>query len=205
MKNVIKSPFARMQKVTVLILCVVCTLLCWSCQNSEDVLLEPLSDEMISSNLSENGKIDPKLIIGEWEIKSFAYTKDGRKISNKKSVSNFIVGMPLINSITIEAPVKENLMSLCEYDTRFCMSEFSSILSFQFSYETYFYGLYENLMSLRGGINPFAIMRTFTDDGYDVRNALQNAYCFVIKGDELLIQLTGVENRNLLILKKSNF
>ena len=49
MNKIIKNPFARTQKVVCATLCVVCTLLCWSCQ---------------SKNMAEHAE----LILGKWEL-----------------------------------------------------------------------------------------------------------------------------------------
>ena len=58
--------------------------ICWSCQQNDI----PLSDELISSNLSKKGKSDPEFLIGEWKIFEFAYTKDGGRIKTVDAFSS---------------------------------------------------------------------------------------------------------------------
>ena len=92
MSRKIKKSFERLQKVAVLALCVVFS---WSCQNRNEAdLHEPLSDELISFNLSESGNIDPELLIGEWDCVKFAYTADGKKISNVVAISQGRLTIP---------------------------------------------------------------------------------------------------------------
>ena len=90
MKKVIKNPFTSIQKVVVTTLFIILILLSWSCQNKTDqIMSEPLTDKRISSNLSENSKTDPELLIGEWDAIKFAYTADGHKISDVVKITSF--------------------------------------------------------------------------------------------------------------------
>ena len=199
-----KNPFERKQKGAIVILCIAWMFLFWSCRNkneADDQLPEPLSDELISLNLSENGVNATDLLIGEWEINSFAYTADGRKISKVTSISNVAVGMTL-NHIYMSVPIEEFLISNHASEPWLCMYDLSSILIFDFAYSSLLYSLSENLMNYITRYSPWTISVSFTEDGKDVINALMHAYSFVVKGDQLMIQFTGVEKRNLLILTK---
>ena len=194
MAKKIKIPFAQIQKITMTTLCILCTLLSWSCINIGDPNLpEPLSDEQISINLSENRKTDPELLIGEWDCEMFAYTVDGNKISNVKNISNLtqlsswykiriVDGDPTL--YFIDAPP----------------SLFGPVA---FGASSHFYSISGNLISFSRKLGySFGINLPVSDEVLDVRFALGNTYSFAINGNELIIHFTGVENKNLLILKK---
>ena len=181
----INNPFAHVQKLACTTLCVVSIILCWSCQftNEEDLpLAEPVSDEMIASDLSENGETDPKLLIGEWDPIMFACTADGRKISNVAAIaSNYAVTISDLTFI-----YNDNLLGPLYFVN--CV---------------FFYSRSDNLISyLEEKSLWYAVNMPVTDVERKIFKALSNAYSFVIKGNELIIFFTGVENNNLLILKK---
>jgi hypothetical protein len=50
-----------------------------SCKEKEPKELDP---GQIAANLAKNGSIDPAHLVGEWAAVKFAYTPDGKKISN---------------------------------------------------------------------------------------------------------------------------
>ncbi len=199
MKKGIKNIFTGTQKVVIVILCIVCTLFSFSCQNKSEAD-QPLSDEQISSNLSKMGEIDPGLLIGEWDLIAFAYTGDGNKISDVAAISKVAAwvdvngsGLPL-NRLTIS---DDNPMDYGNVES-------SDRLSGPWVFWPYYlyYSISENLISYSKEDYPYYIMDTFTDEGYDVLNALRNTYSFFIKNDELIIYFIGAKNKNLLILKK---
>ena len=182
-KIIVKKPFAGVQKGVVAILCVVYTLFCWSCQNKSEADL-PLSDEIISSNLSESGKIDPELLIGEWDCIKFAYTADGNKISNVANISNC--------QVTVADAI------LWHEDEELLDHEFSvyfKVCSYPYSRSG------NKIKIIHEKIACFAINVPWTNVELEVSNSLKNANSFVIKGNELIIHFTGVKNKNLLILK----
>jgi len=188
MNRVIKKSFERKQKVTVLMLCAVCTLFCWSCQNRNEAdqpLPEPLSDEEISFNLSENGKTDPDLLIGEWDATAFAYTADGKKVSNLATIS--------------DCPVRIVNTFLWHEDDELLDHEFSvnfKICSYPYSRSG------NKIKYIRERSACFAINVPWTNVEMKVDNSLKNAYSFVIKGNELIIFFTEAKDNNLLIFKK---
>jgi len=197
MNRVIKKSFERKQKVTVLMLCAVCTLFCWSCQNRNEAdqpLPEPLSDEEISFNLSENGKTDPDLLIGEWDAIAFAYTVDGKRISNRTAISKGRLKIPV--AITVIDDDGKGLWELSVVNTSmYACSLSGNLIELTFCRSTYIY------------VPPLHIEN-------DLTIALVTACSFVIKGNELIIYFTKVEdkdllpnclvieNKNLLIFKK---
>ena len=181
---VIKNPFAdlqKMQKVAVATLCAV-FLMASGCGKSKATPeeKEPLSDEQISFNLSKNGNIDPELLIGEWNAIAFAYTADGNKITDMTAISSrFSVIINDLNFINDECVPMYFNPCLCIY------SSSGNLLKY-----------------IQEKSTCFAVLIQYTDDEQKIADALRNTYSFVIKGNELIIHFTGVENRNLLILKK---
>jgi len=165
-----KKPFALLQKIACTALCVV-TLLVWSCQNDA----EPLSDDQISINLSKKGKNDPKLLIGVWEAVKFAYTADGKKISDVVNIESVILKVPCV------PPSPDCMVDYTEQWWLFCAN----------------FGIWN--CSLSGNsINLKYCVGTNAGSGcpheeVDMYNALTNAYSFVIKGNELMIFFTGGE------------
>jgi len=186
MAKKIKIPFAQIQKITMTTLCILCTLLSWSCINIGDPNLpEPLSDEQISINLSENGKSDPELLIGEWDAIKFAYTADGHKISDVVNITSAQLVIPVVPTD-----------SECEvFDPK--------IGSFKSSVQW-------GLKSINGSGWLCSISRNsikvtccgYTKRGvpcpheeWDIFTAFYNAYSFVINGNELMIYFTENKDR----------
>ena len=178
-------------------LCMLCTLFCWSCdtKNIEDD--QQLSHETISTNLlnSELADIDPALLIGEWELIKFAYTADGNKISNAKTISSVSnVGQPYDKILTIRDDDPMQYIS----DAPLGISG-----PWILAHHNHFYSISGNLIKFsRFSEAMYASLLHITDEGYEVLNALTNTYSFVIKGNELIIHFTGMKNKNLLILTK---
>ena len=208
MKKIIKTPFLR-QKFTMATLCIVFTLLIWSCKNNNEVdpLSDPLSDEQISFNLLGNGKTDPKLLIGEWDAIAFAYTADGYKILNRTDISEGRLKIP--NRLTIpNEPFIEKKEDDWEKELNF-LWQFSVINWF-----SYF------CLSLSGNLIDFVSDRCtylFIPPPhleYDFIYFFKSAQSYVIKDNELIFYFpeikdenilsycTVIENKNLLILKK---
>ena len=170
-----------------------------SCQtNDEDdqQLTEPLSDEEISVNLVKKGKIDPTLLIGEWDLIKFAYTADGKKISDIAVISKVAIRRVDVNGSPI------NRLIIYDYDSK--DYDGIDVPSGPWVFWPYYlhYSISGNLINYLKEDSYIYVMDTFTDEGYDVLNVLMNTYSFVIKGKELIIQFTGEDDKNLLILKK---
>jgi len=183
MNKVIKNPFERMQKGAVSILCIVCVLFVWSCQNKSENN-QPLSDEEISSNLSIDGEIDSEFLIGEWDVVNFAYTADGNKISHVKTISDCTVDIR--DGFLVQGEEEFLDHELFAVYFKICLSTYSKL---------------GNIINLIRS-DCYAINIPWTDDEIEIKKSLLIAYSFVVKSDELFIYFTGVENKNLLILKK---
>jgi len=92
-------------KSIIFILSMMMSLLFWSCQN------DPLSDEQITFNLSENGKNDPELLVGEWDAIAFAYTADGKRISDRTAISKGWLKIP-------NEPFVESIENILDYQEK---------------------------------------------------------------------------------------
>ena len=163
------------------ILCIVWLLLTGSCQS----FLEPLSHAEITSNLSKEGSTDYALLSGEWEPVRFAYTADGEKITHAVIIHNDL--MLYINDLGL-----------------FFDDEFIYLHGpWEYANRYLFYANYgDEIRFSRFSEAEYEIDIHITGEGYSVLNALTNLYSFVVRDNELILYFTGVENRNLLILKK---
>ena len=151
----------------------------------EELLPDPLSDEEISNNLAKDGKYDLELLIGEWDIVKFAYTADGNKISNVKTISsfNFVIFQP--SSHLCDNPDHEFTVSYLAYGSAYSKSGY----------------LIKQLCTYGFGYPPLS---SFTYDEQFAVFALNDVYSFVIKSNELWIYFTEAEQYNLLIFIKKN-
>jgi len=167
-------------------------LLCWSCQSDADD--QQLSDEMISLNLAENGKADRELLIGDWDLVSFAYTKDGKKMSNVTAVSGGRLSVPFAPTPADHHPSERWRLGCINSIWFICSISGNNIE-----------------LELRG--TTFAGVPTPHLE-HDITFAFANANSFAIKNDELIIFFkmvkdkdllsfcTVIENKNLIIFKK---
>ena len=156
-------------------------ILCVTCQSKNEAN-QTLSDEQISFNLSKDGKIDPTLLIGEWNLVKFAHTTDGKKTSDVVDISRGRLIIPFAPT-----PIEKN------EDERWRLDHSNS--------NWFICSLNENLikLELRGSTYMLG-----TPEEDEIVNAFINAYSFVIKDEKLIIYFAGVENKNLLILKRDN-
>jgi len=180
-KIVDKNPFAGGRKVAVLALWV--CVLGSSCQNRNEAdLPEQLYVEDISFNLSESGKTDPALLIGEWDALKFAYTADGHKISDVVKIKNALLDIQA-------APTS----SVCEaYDPETGMQSPRWVLHSTYNGGSWLCSLSGNLINLTFcGSTKVYVPNPHEEN--DIVWALDNVYCFVIKGNELMIFFTGDE------------
>ena len=157
---------------------------------------EPLSDEIISFNLSESGKIDPELLIGEWEAIKFAYTADGNKISDVVEITDGWLTIPVATTPIVDDGTGQWVLCVV------------NAIMYSSSIEGNFIEL------LRKGSTYVYVVSPHLE--YDLEYAFDNAYSFVIKGNELIIYFrktedkeilshcTVIKNKNLLILKKND-
>ena len=168
-------------------LLIMMSIIFWSCNELE------MDNEHVVKNLSKNGKNAPELLIGEWELVKFAFTADGKKISNEKDISDLaLMWGDKVLQISYDDPLQY---------IKDAPSDLFGPFHIMNSY--HFYSISGNRITFsRYSDNTFGIDIHITDEGHNVLNALKNTYSFVIKGDELIIYFIGEENRNLLILKK---
>jgi hypothetical protein len=122
--------------------------------------------------------IDP-MLIGEWSIIKFAYTVDENNISNEVIISN-------CTASTV------NVYNTVDYD----FSMYFKICNYAYSISG------ERIKYIQEKSSCWQVIVPWTNCEMEIANALQNAYKFVIKGNELVIYFTGSDNKNLLILKK---
>jgi len=164
-----------------------------SCQYTNETS-DPISD-MISLNLSKDGKIDPELLIGEWDCIMFAYTADGCNILNETALSCALWDGRL--TIPVVPTPKDYIVNgdiLWEALWRFHYIN-SHHLSCSLSGNSIKLNL---LFATKKYDEPECIKKEI-----DITTALKNAYSFVVKDNELIIYFTGVEDKNLLIFKKA--
>jgi len=166
---------------------------------------EKISDEQITLKLSMNGEIDPSLLIGEWEFEKFAYTVDGKKISDVANISGSYGFKP---TLTIPFAPTTATREMEDYRERLWMLV-------QQNTSWYSCSLSGNLIELK---NEFGTLMYITppSEYYDVLFSFSNAYSFVINGNELIIYFKQVKDKNalsyctltkdknLLILKKKD-
>jgi len=202
--DIIKKICFTLQKIAVTMLFVVCSI-SWSCQSKNEVNDQPLSDELITLNLSENGKTDPSLLIGEWDAIKFAYTANGTKIFD----------IVKIKSASLEIPIVPTGTECEVYDPETGMHKASEkwLLRSSINGGGWICSLSENLIKLTF-CGSTKIYVPNPHEEWDLVWALNNAKSFVIKGNELMIFFTGDEENkgftsiagdkkiNLLILKK---
>ena len=189
--NSIKKYFAGVQKHIHITICVFFAFLFFSCQNKNDASQQSdtLSDDVILNNLSENGKFDPKLLIGEWNAVAFAYTTDGKKISDRATIkSNFILRIPIAHTpINDDGTGRWTLAAKNTY--MFISSLDGNLIELMPKGSTYIH------------IDP-------PDEEYDITIALSSAHSYVINDDEMIIYFPIIEDEYLLsyctIIKNKN-
>jgi len=160
--------------------------------------------DIISSNLLRNGSVDTNLLVGEWNIAWFAYTTDGKKISNRTEI-------PIDPTLDIEWIASQNGISITE-----AVEMVRPRLTIPFKEQNdvvceglwtvsvcntscWDYSINNNLINLELFGSTLKNCPYPAED--EVFRALSNAHSFVVRNDELIIYFTGVENRNLLIFK----
>ena len=193
-------------------------LFCWSCNN--DAVEQPLSDEQITLNLSENENNDPELLIGEWNIVEFAYTTDGKKILD-------VTNIPIDPDYDLEWIASQNGISIDEaidilkpkleipnppntppedewiYSNGVNQVENADVLwrLHACNSSTWICSLYGNLIRLKANGSTMKYCPNSAES--DIMFALSNAYSFFIKSNELIIYFTG--NEKLDTIQKKEF
>jgi hypothetical protein len=146
-----------------------------------------------------NGSIDPELLFRGWVLTKFAYTADGKKISNVVAITDLGVGTTLYLPISDDSYWdREDLIR------SFALTDLPSglIVFFHFYPMDFLCSITDNLITYHADCQFIKAGINYSDQGWDVYKALQNIYSFVVKDNELIIDFTGDENKNLLFLKK---
>jgi len=156
-----------------------------SCNGNENTKNDLLPPELIASNLAKNGGFDPELISGEWRLVKFAHTTNGNIATCLRTydiLGGAHYGVLQALDLTTETGIPIWL--------------FGYISSFRVEYSI----SYPNLIELSLFQTSFDWPNSQQQD--TVVFALNNAYSFILRNDELIIHFTGKENKNLLIFKK---
>jgi len=205
--------FEPIKSYSFLCLITLCIVFSWSCQTKSEAG-QPLSDEQKSHNLTKNGKIDPDLLIGEWDIIKFAYTPNGNKISNVANIPiDPIYDIELIaslNGISIDEAIDRVRPKLQIPNPPINPLENEWLWNFSgCNWMEFKCSISENLINFIGKGSTYKGCSPQSTDN-EISFALLNAYNFVIKGDEFVIFFTGIENidkdkkKDFVILKKHN-
>ena len=148
---------------------------------NEDVT-QQLSDEQITLNLLEfnKGELNLDLLYGEWDVIKFAYTANGNEIMD-------VAEKPYTGRFSISDYINE--LGIPTWG-------FGCISSFRVEYSV----SSPNLIRLSLYQTDYLLVNSPEQDA--IVEALNNAYSFIVKDDELIIYFTGDKNKNLLIFKK---
>ncbi|NLL29011.1 MAG: META domain-containing protein [Bacteroidales bacterium] len=130
----------------------------------------------ICENLLEQGIADSTSIKGEWEFKYFAKTINGNKISKKEPISDqHWIGF---NGSNINGGICNTLGGKYSLNS-------------------------SNNISISVNSITFKLCDTETNElESTLIKSLNNAICFVVKGNELLIHYKEIDKRNVLVLTK---
>ena len=169
----------------------------------------------IEENYPPNGNEDKDsisaLLVGSWNVVQFAYTSDGKTISKITDVSPPSVNRGTQNIVRISEISSDEWRNLYErlsyywaespwvelppFDERV-----SLILGFR--PDELFYSISDNLLNFNLITSDILVLVTYTDEEHQILHALQNTHNFVVKENELMIYFTGLEDKNLLILRR---
>ena len=171
----------------------------FSCENifDDEYNNKLLSKEEIADNLAKKGKNSADLLVGEWRLIKFAFTSDGKKISKEISVSQRTI---------LKVP-SEFIFTNDEFDETVWWS--IGVINTCW----FFCSIEENLIKMESKKASLVYVEPPHLE-FGVFNALSEAYSYIIRGDELLIHYSFIEdehklstypllkNKNLLIFKK---
>ena len=164
-------------------------------QYPNDDIFSPLNCNFPSSfvddiayNLSKDGSSDPALLVGIWYCINYAYTEDGKTISDAG-----VYPFPCYFEIKDEEILNSYSPNLSWTFGRTLKFRVDYCLSPSF-----------NLIEMRA-YSMSMIIPDWYDAVYGTNGIARNSFnacSYVIKGDELFIYFTGSERYNLLIFKK---
>ena len=174
---------------------------------------EPLSDRQRIINLAGDWEFNKELLLGMWKPVYFAYTDNGKQISERKDVA-----ISLDCTFEITDHITDNndglMITFLEIYRMFytTSSYFVSLNTKQYVYNGAgpYNGVgmqYNTFTGLDNGIADITgsdFKRVELDYGeLNIYTVLEKAFGFVIRNDELFIYFSGTENINLLKLKKN--
>lgn len=132
--------------------------------------------ETICENLAEQGITDSMSIKGDWEFQYFAKTNNGNKITNKESISS------------------EKWIG---FDSNNISGGICNVLGGNYSLNS------ANNISISINSTTFKLCDAETNElESKLLKALNNAQCFVIHDNELIIHYSGDKSSNILLLTK---
>jgi len=201
----LKIKIMKLEKLKLLVMLLVLAIIFAGCkQNNVDTDL--LTDEEISFNLLETGKIDPALLIGEWNIIKFAYTSNGHRIRNVVDIPidpdydiawiashNGISINEAIDAVTPKLKIPDPPITppKNEWDYWDDVNEHwvtNANVCWHLSVcnsSTWICSLSDNLINLKCYGSTLKGCSNSAEN--DIAFALSNAYSFVVKGNELII------------------
>jgi len=181
---------------------------------------KPLSDREVTINLAGDWEFNKEHLFGTWKPYVFAYTDDGKQFSGKDVISsNYtveIIDWSFIGSETVAAFDRLRFDFFENYVFSYLTpSYFVSLDQKKFYYKGF--GIqYDKLTEIANSAARYAqnfehLAELLADfvyielpyEQFKIHTALEKAYSFVIRNDDLFIYFTGIENINLLILKKN--
>ena len=172
---------------------------------------EPLSDRQVTINLAGDWEFNKELLLGMWKPVYFAYTDDGKQISERKDVA---ISLDCTVEITDRGTddgliftffeIYRMLYTTSSYFARLTTKQYVYIGAGMYNgaglqYDT-FNGL-DNMIANTIGPDFKRVELNYGE--LNIYTVLEKAYGFVIRKDELFIYFTGNKNVNLLILKKN--
>ena len=179
-------------KKIIFILIAIC-LTATACKENKEPDDEPISiHDLITANLLKQGTAAHELLTCDWVCVKFAYTEDGNTIVDGEDISQGIVKIPDIENVWLyysnagyhfDCLLNDNLINFTYDENR----------------ESYTRVAYHD----ESTYNEFFVSPQPPTIGEmaDIFYALSNAYSFVIIEDELIIYFTGVNDKNLMVLK----
>ena len=138
---------------------------------------EPIN---ICNSLLKQGTADKTQLLGQWNFAAFAYTVDGGNIKNETVIHgcNEWNGPDNINII-------DSINIICKYNNEF--------------YYKYLLSNSNNIKLIPGATTK----KNYACQEEELKIALDNAECYVVKGKQLFIHYKEQNKKNILILNKN--
>ena len=164
---------------------------------------EPLSDRDIIKNLAGDWEYNHEHLLGMWKPVYSAYTKDGKGISGRE--------VPPSSTVEIRTYHESTVASLANYGFNYSSSSYFT-KSVQKLYFHNGFGIeysdlthLERLVPLLQEFEDFSDLELIklTNEELIIYDILAKARGLAIRDDNLFIYFIGIENINLLILKKN--